>query len=127
MTTDWFVGNPPFQIDAKLRIHCCCPEMLISQNQDLYAYCLRLHRLAKGHIKGMEPRCAVQLILNGIFKNKIINFNIKPVKEMNIDIEIPMGFLEIHCKSCDILSVKKNRYVNVKLYKDKISTLKFSI
>jgi len=46
---------------------------------------------------------------------------------MNIDIEIPMGFLEIQCKSCDILSVKKNRYVNVKLYKDKISTLKFSI
>jgi len=128
VTTDWFVGNPPFQIDANFGFTAAVLEMLIFSKPGFIRI---LPALApdwqKGHIKGIGTRCACTVDIEWNFKNKIINFNIKPVKEMNIDIEIPMGFLEIQCKSCDILSVKKNRYVNVKLYKDKISTLKFSI
>ncbi len=128
VTTDWFVGNPPFQIDANFGFTAAVLEMLIFSKPGFIRI---LPAIApdwdKGRVKGLCTRCACVVDIDWDLVKKNISVKLAPLRKTSIEIEIPMGFNKIDVNGCIVTAVKENRYVIVNLEKDQHADLHINI
>ena len=128
VTTDWFAGNPPFQIDANFGFTAAVLEMLIFSKPGFIRILPAIvPDWNKGTVKGLCTRCACTADIDWNLTEKHITIKLVPLKDASIEIEIPMGFCTAECSGCVLVSHRENRYITVILDKGKQSVINICI
>ncbi len=128
VTTDWFAGNPPFQIDANFGFTAAVLEMLIFSRPGFIRI---LPAIApdwnKGKARGLWTRCACRVDIEWDITSKNITVKLMPLRKESIEIEIPLRFDNIDASGCTIVSSKENRYIIVNLEREHKAYLNINI